>query len=323
MTNEEILAADVLTSILRRMFEFAPIAMAISTSDTDTSSYLKVNDAYLHLTGLKWDDIRGKRLTSNGSAICSPARDRRHRMLAEDGGYVLEEVDIRHADGTILPTLISAQRTVIDDVSFDVEVIIDVSARVRHQREIELALRESARTDALTGLPNRACFDEVIADHIRHMHETGRLLALAFIDFNGFKTINDSMGHAAGDEVLRTIASRFRDSFRANDFIARIGGDEFVVLLEIDRTYLKDIEPMITLAMDRIFKPMAVDGIVVELGAAVGVTLLQADDTATSFVKRADSYMYLAKQTGERLALVWLGQPGDDRPDILSLGLTG
>ena len=86
MANEEILAADVLTSILRRMFEFAPIAMAISTSDTDTSSYLKVNDAYLHLTGLKWDDIRGKRLTSNGSAICSPARDRRHRMLAEDGG---------------------------------------------------------------------------------------------------------------------------------------------------------------------------------------------------------------------------------------------
>jgi len=284
--------------------------MAISTSDTETSSYLKVNDAYLRLTGLRWDDIRGKTLTSEGSAISSPARDRRHRMLAEDGGYVLEEVDIRHADGTVMPTLISAQRTVVDGVSFDVEVIIDVSARVRHQHEIELALRASARTDALSGLPNRACFDEVIAEHVERMHESEKLVVLAFVDFNGFKAINDTMGHAAGDEVLRTIASRFRDSFRTNDFIARIGGDEFVVLLEVDPVHLNDVEPTLTEAMDRIFKPMAIEGAVVELGAAVGVTMLQADDDVTSFVKRADGYMYLAKQTGDRLALVWLGQPG-------------
>jgi diguanylate cyclase (GGDEF)-like protein len=309
MADEEILPPEVLTSILMRMFEFAPIAMAISTSDMETSSYLKVNDAYLRLTGLKWDDIRGKTLTSEGSAISSPARDRRHRMLAEDGGYVLEEVDIKHADGMVLPTLISAQRTLIDGVSFDVEVILDVSARVRHQHEIELALRASARTDALSGLPNRACFDETVAEHIVKRHETERRLALAFIDFNGFKAVNDTMGHVAGDEVLRTIASRFRDSFRANDFIARVGGDEFVVLLEVDPLHLGDVELTLTEAMDRIFKPIAVDGAVVEMGAAVGVTLLQADDTATSFVKRADSYMYLAKQTGDRLAMVWLGQP--------------
>ncbi|MDM9624249.1 sensor domain-containing diguanylate cyclase [Rhizobium sp. S96] len=292
------------------MFEFAPIAMAISTSDTETSSYLKVNDAYLRLTGLKWDDIRGKTLTSEGSAISSPARDRRHRLLAEDGGYVLEEVDLRHADGTILPTLISAQRTVIDGVSFDVEVIVDVSARVRHQNEIELALRASARTDALSGLPNRACFDEVIAEYIARMDQSEKLVALAFIDFNGFKAVNDTMGHVAGDEVLRTIASRFRDSFRANDFIARIGGDEFAVILEIDEAYLNDVELTLNEAIDRIFKPVAVDGIVTEVGAAVGVTLLQQDDDAMSLMKRADSYMYLAKQTGDRIALIWLGQPG-------------
>jgi len=297
-----------------RMFEFAPIAMAISTSDTETSSYLKVNDAYLRLTGLKWDDIRGRTLTSEGAAISSPARDRRHRMLEEDGGYVLEEVDIRHADGTIIPTLISAQRTIVDDVSFDVEVILDVSARVRHQHEIELALRASARTDALSGLPNRACFDEVLAQHVERMHESEKLLVLAFVDFNGFKAVNDTMGHAAGDEVLRTIASRFRESFRTNDFIARIGGDEFVVLLEVDPAHLSDVEPTLTDAMDRIFKPMAIEGAVVELGAAVGVTMLQPDDDVTSFMKRADGYMYLAKQTGERLALVWLGHPGIAHP---------
>ncbi len=308
MADEEILPPEILTSILMRMFEFAPIAMAVSTSDTETSSYLKVNDAYLRLTGLKWEDISGRTLIAEGAAISSPARDRRHRMLAEDGGYVLEEVDIRHADGTILPTLISAQRTVIDGVSFDVEVILDVSARVRHQHEIELALRASARTDALSGLPNRACFDEVLAEHLERRDDTDKLLALAFIDFNGFKAVNDTMGHAAGDEVLRIIASRFRDSFRANDFIARIGGDEFVVLLEVDPAHLNDVELTLKDAVDRIFKPIAVEGVVVELGAAMGVTLLQPEDDAASFVKRADNYMYLAKQTGDRLAMIWLGK---------------
>jgi diguanylate cyclase (GGDEF)-like protein/PAS domain S-box-containing protein len=308
MDEEDILPPEVLTSILMRMFEFAPIAMAITTSDTATSSYVKVNDAYLRLTGLKWENIRGKALVSEGSAISSPARDRRHRLLAEDGAYVLEEVDIKHADGTVLPTLISAQRTVIDGVSFDVEVIVDVSARVRHQHEIELALRASARTDALSGLPNRACFDEMVAEHMAHVHENERLIALAFFDLNGFKTVNDTMGHTAGDEVLRTIASRFRDSFRTNDFIARIGGDEFAVLLEVNPVQLLEVQQTLNEAMDRIFKPIAIDGVVTEVGAAVGVTLLQVDDTAATFMKRADNYMYLAKQTGERVAAVWLGQ---------------
>lgn len=309
MDDTDIIPPDVLSAMLMRMFEFAPIAMAITTSDASTSSYAKVNDAYLKLTGLKWEDISGRKLTSEGAAIDNPARDRRHRMLAEEGAYVLEEVDIKHADGTIIPTLISAQRTVVDGVSFDVEVIMDVSARVRHQREIELALRASARTDGLSGLPNRACLDETLAARIENAEPGGKLLALAFIDLNGFKTVNDSLGHAAGDEVIRTIASRFRDSFRTNDFIARIGGDEFVVLIEADPVMFHDVCETVNEAVERIFKPIAIDGAVTEVGAAVGVALLEAGDTVASFMKRADDYMYLAKQTGERVAVIWLGNP--------------
>src|SRR4051812_47954873 len=114
MQDDEIIPPDVLASMLMRLFEFSPIAMAITTSDTRTSSYAKVNDAYLRLTGFQWENISGKKLTSEGSAIDSPARDRRHRLLADEGSYVLEEVEIMHADGTVIPTLISAQRTVID-----------------------------------------------------------------------------------------------------------------------------------------------------------------------------------------------------------------
>jgi diguanylate cyclase (GGDEF)-like protein/PAS domain S-box-containing protein len=308
MDDEDNLPPEVLASMLMRMFEFAPIAMAITTSDTKTSSYAKVNDAYLKLTGLKWENIRGKKLTSDGAAIDNPARDRRHRLLAEVGSYALEEVDLVYADGTIIPTLISAQRTVVNGVSFDIEVIVDVSARVRQQREIENALRASARTDALSGLPNRACFDEIVIEAVARSMLNDRKLALAFIDLNGFKTVNDKMGHAAGDEVLRTIASRLRESFRATDFIARIGGDEFVVLLDIDLKLSADVQQNVQDAMERVFKPIAIEGKVTYTGAAVGVTFLHADDTVASFIRRADEYMYIAKASEQRVAVVCFGQ---------------
>ncbi len=318
MDDVDIIPKEVLASMLMRMFEFAPVAMSITTSDMQTSSYAKVNDAYLRLTGLKWENIRGRKLVSEGAAIDSPARDRRHRMLAEEGFYELEEVEISHGDGTVIPTLISAQRTVVDGVSFDVEIIIDVSARMRQQLEIENALKASARTDALSGLPNRACFDEVVAEAVERIHDTKKRLALAFIDLNGFKAVNDTMGHAAGDEVLRVIASRLRESFRATDFIARIGGDEFVVLLEIDSMLVHELQHSLQETMERIFKPIPVDGQVTYTGAAVGVAFLKAGDTAASFVKRADEYMYVAKTTQQRIAVVCFGQV-IEKPPVATL----
>ena len=304
----DVLPTQHLISMLMRMFESAPIAMAITTSDTKTSSYVKVNDAYLKLTGLKWDEINGKKLISEGAAIDNPARDRRHRLLREDGAYELEDVEIAHSDGTIIPTLISAQRTIVDGVSFDVEVIVDVSARVRQQRAIESALKTSAQTDALSGLPNRACFDEVVAGEVARNLLNDRKLAIAYIDLNGFKIVNDSLGHSAGDEVLRTISARLRESFRATDFIARVGGDEFAILLDMDRKFAGDMQTHIQETMERVFKPIPIDGQVTFTGAAVGVTFLKAEDTPQTYVKRADDYMYLAKATGKRVAVVCFGQ---------------
>lgn len=304
----EILPEKHLIAMLLRMFEFAPIAMSITTSDTRTSSYVKVNDAYLRLTGRNWVDIKGKHLIAEGAAIDNPARDRRHRLLVEEGSYELEEVDITHADGTVIPTLISAQRTVVDGVSFDVEVIMDVSARVRQQKEIENALKTSALTDVLSGLPNRACFDETLRTAVERNLQNNRKLAIAYIDLNGFKLVNDTLGHGAGDEILRTVADRLRQNFRATDFIARVGGDEFVVLLDMDRRFTGGIQAHILDTMERVFKPIAIDGQVTYVGAAVGATFLQADDTPESYVKRADEYMYMAKATGQRVAVVCFGQ---------------
>lgn len=305
MEETDALAPDVLASMLVRMFEFAPIAFAITTSDTKTSSYAKVNDAYLRLTGLKWEDIRGKTLIDDGAAIDNPARDERHRMLAEEGSYVLEEVDLMHKDGTVIPTLISAQRTMVDGVFYDVEVIIDVSARVRMQREMERALMVSARTDALSSLPNRAYFDEFVHQQIIERRISRRPLALAFIDLNGFKAINDSLGHDAGDRVLQVVSDRLRQNCRDSDFIARIGGDEFALVFEAPALSTDDMVHMLRGMMDRVFQPLSLDGLPVQLGAAVGVSFLQPElDTPATLLKRADQCMYLAKSSGVALKVV-------------------
>jgi diguanylate cyclase (GGDEF)-like protein len=304
MDETDLIPPQILASMLMRMFEFAPIAMSITTSDAATSSYVKVNDAYLKLTGRKWGDIRGKILTSDGAAIDSPARDRRHRLLAEEGAYVLEEVELVHSDGTKIPTLISAQRTVIDGVSFDVEVILDVSARVKLQREMDLALRKAAMTDALSGLPNRACFEEFMTSSILHARTSPRQLRLAFIDLNGFKVINDTMGHAVGDEVLKIIAQRLREKCRSSDFVARIGGDEFVVVLETDPVNVDVHIELLRRMMDRVFESVKLDGRTINIGAAVGVVLLDPSrDTPATLLKKADERMYLAKASGDRLRL--------------------
>jgi diguanylate cyclase (GGDEF)-like protein len=129
-------------------------------------------------------------------------------------------------------------------------------------------------------------------------------LRLAFIDLNGFKVINDTMGHAVGDEVLKIIAQRLREKCRSSDFVARIGGDEFVVVLETDPVNVDVHIELLRRMMDRVFESVKLDGRTINIGAAVGVVLLDPSrDTPATLLKKADERMYLAKSSGDRLRL--------------------
>jgi diguanylate cyclase (GGDEF)-like protein len=176
----------------------------------------------------------------------------------------------------------------------------------------------SARTDFLTGLANRAGFEAELEEHIGRARPDAHELVLIYIDLNGFKSINDGMGHSAGDDVLKTIASRLRESFATSNFIARMGGDEFIVLFEIDRLGVARMLADLRDTVERVFKPCPVDGLVADVGAAIGVAFLREDDSAASFTKRADSYMYLAKATGNRIAVVALGELAGEVPAPVS-----
>ncbi|MET3924163.1 sensor domain-containing diguanylate cyclase [Devosia sp. 2618] len=297
MAADDPISPEILSQMLMRMFEFAPVAMAITTSHKADSRYVKVNDAYLKLTGYKWDDIKQRELAASGSAINSPARDERRRLLDVEGAFRLQEVDIKHVDGTVIPTLISAQRTEIGEQSYDIEIIIDISARVRLQTELDQALIQAARTDALTGLPNRASYDDFIGRKLAH---DNACVLLAFIDLNGFKTINDTRGHAFGDKVLQHVGARLRDNCRSSDFVGRLGGDEFVVVLQLPSGGAASAFPAFHRMMKHAFEPMMIDGEVVRVGAAIGTAAFDpANDTAETLLNRADRCMYEAKSTGD------------------------
>ncbi|MGL4094333.1 EAL domain-containing protein [Agrobacterium cavarae] len=215
-------------SMLMRMFEGAPIAMSITTSDTKMSRYVKVNSAYLRMTGRSWEEIGGKTLLAAGSAIDNPARDRRHQLLLDQGYYELEEVDIVHGDGTKIPTLISAQRTTINGTSFDLEIIVDVSERMRQQREAENALKVSARTDALSGLPNRAYFVWAESN-----------LAEAKNNYDARHTVAWRYAILITHEIIETAVSYFTadDLFRFNRSFKSIFADDYATVphLSIER----------------------------------------------------------------------------------------
>ena len=287
---QESNASGVLPTMLLRMFEFSPIAIAITSSDGESARYLKVNQAYLDMIGKRWEDICDTPL-SKAAAIVDEGFRRRCLKLDRDGGYVGEPVEIRHSSGSRLSTLISAQRTVVDGIAYDLEIIVDVSEHIRQQAEQQAALHKAARTDVLSGLSNRRAFDELLHERLPTADQHPPTLAL--IDLDGFKQINDTHGHAAGDAVIRALGQRLVASFRDDAFIARTGGDEFVLVIDDHgRADPQALRQRIAAS----FTPVAFGDLAIACTGSVGIARYQPGEGMDAFIARADACMYAHKQ---------------------------
>ena len=158
------------------------------------------------------------------------------------------------------------------------------------------AARDQARHDPLTGLLNRAALMARLQDAVQRCRERGTLVALLFCDLNGFKAINDELGHATGDDVLRCVAQRLSESVRPQDVVARLGGDEFVVLCE-------DInDPTATAIVERLHgalrRAIVVDGHALEIKASIGTAIGDGAMGPTALLRVADTDMYVRKSLG-------------------------
>ncbi|ADH87967.1 diguanylate cyclase with PAS/PAC sensor [Ancylobacter novellus DSM 506] len=298
-----MISRQVIYEALVDVFELSPVAICISTAE-HVSRYIMANPAYLAMIGRSWEEIAGQPMyLDTVRALDDPARLRRIHALDTVGLYELEEVDLRHSSGRIVPTLISTQRRTIDGERFDIEIIIDNSQR----KAFERSLLEAAYTDVLTGLPNRAAFDHRLST-LLEQRPPGEGICLAYIDLNGFKSINDGHGHATGDRVLRQIADRLRSHADPQHFMARIGGDEFVLLSTFAQESAPCIEDMQILA-EALCAVMDTDGQRLAIGAAMGVVITREAIDADALMRGADALMYAAKATGRTVAvnLNWIG----------------
>jgi len=181
----------------------------------------------------------------------------------------------------------------------------ELSQSNQELRDSQTRLYYLANHDPLTGLPNRQLFQEKLQQSIEWAASGSRMVALLFIDLDGFKQVNDSLGHGVGDQLLKSVAKRLIASLRASDTVARLGGDEFTVILtavpgqpEVERVAQKMIE---TLAL-----PYSFDGQLVRVSASLGIALYPNHyDTVQGLLQGADEAMYEAKAAGKnRYAIV-------------------
>ena len=181
--------------------------------------------------------------------------------------------------------------SVLRDASGALEYIVCVGVDVTEQRQQEAKLRRLAETDSLTGLLNRVSFDSALVDALEPTSGIGA--GLLFCDLDGFKAINDTHGHAAGDALLTEVARRLRGLVRQHDVVARLGGDEFVVLcLGAGRPEVKALATRVEAAVRR---PFPVSGRLLRVGVSVGTTVGVPGETPQHVLSTADTRMYAVK----------------------------
>jgi diguanylate cyclase (GGDEF)-like protein len=173
-----------------------------------------------------------------------------------------------------------------------------LNAALAVAQTLELDLTFRAENDSLTGLPNRALFYDRLATAMTRCRRSKKLMALLYIDIDNFKKINDSLGHAAGDGLLRSFAQRLSQCVRASDTVARLGGDEFTVILE-NLTSRETAQSVVEKLMTALRCPFGTGDDAIEARASIGISYFTDEAIeADALIKQADSALYRAKQRG-------------------------
>ena len=206
------------------------------------------------------------------------------------------EITNKSKDGNVYPAVINinAVRSAPDDINQYICVLTDVSIIKQSQERVEYL----ATHDTLTGLANRTLFNDRMQHAIEHARRSKSYLAVLFIDLDRFKVINDGLGHHVGDLVLIEAAKRFQNVIRAEDTIARIGGDEFAMVLEELDSPLGAAK-VIQKIIDSISQSMQIEKHKLQIGCSVGVSVYPIDgNSPNELIRQADIAMYDAKKNG-------------------------
>ena len=255
-----------------------------------------INPAFTRITGYTREQVLGRK-----PSILSAGRKNQEGYIAMSAalaasGHWSGEFWNRRPDGSVYATA-NSMNTIADDagqIAYYINVFHDVTER-RQQQEF---LESLAHFDPLTRLPNRTLLNDRLAQAVGRAGRAQSLLGVCFLDLDGFKAVNDTWGHEAGDDLLIVIARRLEACVRAEDTVARLGGDEFVVLLTAV-TDIAECECAAARILASVREPIDLGGHTVHVGVSIGIALYPQDsDDAETLLRYADMAMYRAKQAG-------------------------
>ncbi|MFZ5812661.1 MAG: sensor domain-containing protein [Thermodesulfobacteriota bacterium] len=288
---EEALEAQ--RAFFRQLFEMSPQAIVLID---EKRNVLDANKGFEKLFGYRAADIQGfgVRAFIVPEELLTECENVRASILA--GNTMQKETVRRHRDGRLIPVSMIGFRVKSGEAAGGVVYIYqDISERKAFEEQIT----HQAFHDALTGLPNRSLFAERLERALaRARRRDDYQYAVLMIDLDKFKAVNDSLGHAAGDHLLREIAARLTSCMRSVDTVARLGGDEFAVILEEFRAK-REVIAVAERIQETLRRPCLVCGSEVFPGASVGIVLRTKEYTSSEDILRdADIAMYRAKEMG-------------------------
>ena len=249
------------------------------------------------ITGYKESEIIGQKPSMLSSGVHPPAFYKKMFEALDSEGVWRGEIWNKRKNGNVFPELlsISVVRDLDDQVSYYVAVFSDITQIKQSEEKLE----RLAHYDSLTELPNRVQFKLHLHHAVCRAERNKSSCALLFLDLDRFKVVNDSLGHIAGDELLVNVTKRLTSRLRQSDILARMGGDEFVLLVEDYQTQSE----LMTIASNlnqELSKPFYLTGDhEVNVGVSIGIALFPQDaDNADDLLVRADAAMYRAKKIG-------------------------
>jgi diguanylate cyclase len=228
----------------------------------------------------------------------------RHYLATGEHNVLNRRIELTavRRDGTPLPVEVRVSPLSIDGKTIFSAFLHDITER----KQVEAIREHEATHDPLTGLLNRRGMFDLLSQAIARVKRTRASLALLFIDLDGFKQINDTHGHEAGDAVLREVAARLQASIRQTDTAARLGGDEFTVILENIKHGIPDANMLAQKILETLQHPIQLDSVTATISASIGISMHHPDDerSADQLVNAADSAMYTAKHAGKNQVCV-------------------
>jgi diguanylate cyclase (GGDEF)-like protein/PAS domain S-box-containing protein len=260
--------------------------------------FMEINPAFSKISGYSLPDIKGKRpLILHAGVNPEIFFQQVWQQLQQTGHWEGEEQCYRK-DGSLYTQF--SRISAVRDSQGKISRLIGIASDVTELREMQSRIRHLAYFDKLTNLPNRPSFIDSLQLAIDNLKHSNKSLGLCYLDLDGFKAVNDEWGHEVGDTILQQVAKRLIDCIKQDDVVARIGGDDFVVLLmnlQDEKALLKAIAKLHTVFTE----PFVVEQISAKLTMSIGATFYPRDggDNPEALIRNANQAMYLAKLTGK------------------------